>query len=326
MNNAAAEPHPARRYLLLAVKLAVSIVLLTILFSRIDAGRLWSSARQASIAWMVMALVVYVLNVGASVWRWHLLLEAQQIHVPRRSLTASLLVALFFNNFLPSNIGGDVIRIRDTAKPARSKTLATTVVLADRVLGVIGLVLVAALGATMVTGLTGHVPSPIWPSWLWTGLLVVTIVSAPAVLAPAGIGRLLQPLTVIHPEWVGDRIGSITIALARFRDNPGALAGCFAGAVFVQASIVIFYMAIAYALHVPVAAWDLAVIVPLSLIVQMLPVSLNGFGVREATFSLYFARVGLPLEAGLLVSLVGAGLIMLFSLSGAAVWFARGHH
>jgi len=50
MNNAAAEPHPARRYLLLAVKLAVSIVLLTILFSRIDAGRLWSSARQASIA------------------------------------------------------------------------------------------------------------------------------------------------------------------------------------------------------------------------------------------------------------------------------------
>jgi uncharacterized membrane protein YbhN (UPF0104 family) len=326
MNSGSAEQRSGRRYAVLAAKLAVSIVLLTILFSRIDAGRLWSSARQASIAWILTALAVYLLNVLASVWRWHLLLEAQQIQMPRRSLVASLLVALFFNNFLPSNIGGDVIRIRDTAKPARSKTLATTVVLADRVFGVIGLVLVAALGATMVTGLAGHVPSPIWPSWLWAGLLAVTIVSAPAVLAPAGIGRLLQPLTVIHPEWVGDRIGSITIALSRFREHPGALAGCFAGAVFVQASIVVFYAAIAYALHVRIAAWDLAVIVPLSLIVQMLPVSVNGFGVREATFSFYFARVGLPLEAGLLVSLVGAALIMLCSLSGAAVWFVRGHH
>jgi hypothetical protein len=186
-------------------------------------------------------------------------------------------------------------------------------------------VLVAAVGATMVAGITGHVPSPIWPAWLWAGLLVMTIVSAPAVLAPAGIGWLLRPLTVFHPEWVGGRIGSITTALSRFRDRPGALAGCFAGAVFVQASIVVFYAAIAYALHVPIPAWDLAVIVPLSFIVQMLPISVNGFGVREATFSYYFARVGLPLEAGLLVSLVGAALIMLFSLSGAAVWFARGH-
>ena len=69
--------------------------------------------------------------------------------------------------------------------------------------------------------------------------------------------------------------------------------------------------------------WDLAVIVPLSLIVQMLPVSVNGFGVREATFSFYFTRVGLPIESAVLLSLVAAGLTMLFSLSGAAVYVSR---
>jgi hypothetical protein len=245
--------------------------------------------------------------------------------MPVPALIQSFLVALFFNNFLPSNIGGDVIRIRDSSRVTGSKTLAATVVLTDRVIGLIGLVLVAAMGATMVAGLAGHVPSPIWPSWLWAGFLGATMVSAPAVLAPAGVGRLLQPLTVLHPEWVGDRIDGVTGALARFRDRPSAIARCFGGAVFVQTTVVIFYIAVAHALHVPVAPWDLAVIVPLSFVVQMLPVSVNGFGVREATFSFYFARVGLPLESALALSLVAAVLIMFFSLSGAVVWFTRGH-
>ena len=48
-------------------------------------------------------------------------------------------------------------------------------------------------------------------------------------------------------------------------------------------------------------------IVPLSFVVQMLPVSVNGFGVREATFSFYFTRLGLPIESALLVSLVAHG-------------------
>ena len=78
-----------------------------------------------------------------------------------------------------------------------------------------------------------------------------------------------------------------------------------------------------YALNLPVTVWDLAVIVPLSLVVQMLPVSLNGFGLREATFSFYFTRIGLPVQSGVLLSLVAAGLAMLFSLSGAAVYVTR---
>jgi glycosyltransferase 2 family protein len=320
-----AAPHPARRYVFLALKIAVSIILLVVLLSRIDAGQLWATARKASIVWLAVALAIYFVNIVASSWRWHLLLGAQRVNVPLWTLIKSFLVALYFNNFLPSNIGGDFIRIRDTARAAGSKTLATFVILCDRVIGVIALVLVAATGATMVAEIGGHVGSPIWPSWLWAGFLIGAIVSAPAVLAPAGVGRLLQPLTVIHPEWVGDRIENLTSALSRFRDRPGAILGCFAGAVFVQGTIVMFYVAVAHALHVPVEAWDLAVIVPLSFIVQMLPVSLNGFGVREATFSFYFTRVGLPMEAAILTSLVAQAMIMLFSLIGAGVWFARGH-
>ena len=313
---------PARRYILLAVKLSISIALLVVLFWSIDVGSLWTTAKLASVPWLLVALLIFAVNVGAATWRWHLLLAAQHVHVAARSLFSSCLVANFFNNFLPSNIGGDVIRIRDTARPAGSKTLAATVILVDRGLGMMALVLVAAIGATAAVR-THPSAAPIWPLWLWAAFLLAAAGAAPVVFAPDGFGRLLQPLTVFHPEWVGDRIAKLTGALARFRDQPGALVACFSGAVFVQVAVVTFYYAVAYALHLDVAFADLAVIVPVSFIVQMLPVSVNGFGVREATFSFYFSRIGQPIEGALLMSLVAQALVMLFSLTGAAVYISR---
>jgi uncharacterized membrane protein YbhN (UPF0104 family) len=319
------EASSARHYVLLAIKIAVSIALLVLLFSKIEIARLWGIARQASLLWLAVALAIYGVNLIASTWRWYVLLNAQEVDVRRRWLFGSFMVASFFNNFLPSNIGGDVIRISDTAKAARSRTLAATVVLMDRGLGLMALVLVAALGAS-AAGTVHPAALPIWPVWLWAGFLAGAAASAPAVFAPAGFGRLLQPLTVFHPEWVGNRIETLTSVLARFGARPRALATCFATAVFVQATMVVFYFAVAHALHLNVSLSDIAVIVPISFVVQMLPVSFGGFGVREATFSIYFSRIGQPIESAIAMSLVGQALIMLFSLTGAAVYISRRKH
>ena len=319
------DPSSARRYVVLALKIVVSIVLLSLLFSKIDVARLWAIARRASLRWFAVALAIYAINIIASTWRWHLLLRAQEVNLRPRWLLGSFLVASFFNNFLPSNIGGDVIRISDTARAARSRTLAATVVLMDRVLGLMALIFVAAVGAT-AAGAVHPAALPIWPMWLWAGLLAGAAASAPAVFAPVGFSRLLQPLTVFHPEWVGGRIDTLTEVLTRFRARPGTLARCFATAVFVQGTMVLFYFAVTYALHLNVALSDIAVIVPISFVVQMLPVSFGGFGVREATFSIYFSRIGQPIESAIAMSLIGQALIILFSLTGAAVYVSRRKH
>src|SRR5204863_4168355 len=171
--------------------------------------------------------------------------------------------ALFFNNFLPSSIGGDVVRIADTAKVARSKTLAATVVLADRTMGMMALVLIAAVGVTLVTS-GGHAPLPVWPSWLWAGFTSGMLLGGFMLWSPDGVGLILRPLTVLHPEWVTGRIGSITTALQRFRNHIGAVVACFGGAVLVQVLTVVFAWATARALRIPVGAFDLAVVVPLA--------------------------------------------------------------
>src|SRR6187455_2746904 len=156
----------ARSLLITALKVLVSVGLLYLLFRRVDVAQLWQAARRASPAWLGAALALYLLMILASTWRWRVLLRAQHVELPFAFLTQSFLVATFFNNFLPSNIGGDVIRITDTAKVAGSRTLATTVVLIDRGLGLLGLALMAATGASlmhhMVVGRVG-------PAMLWAG-------------------------------------------------------------------------------------------------------------------------------------------------------------
>jgi glycosyltransferase 2 family protein len=311
---------------MLAVKLAVSIALLVLLFSRVDVAKLWASARHASVTWMTIALGFYALSIFVMVWRWWLLLEAQDVAMPFPALFGSMSVALFFNNFLPSNIGGDVVRISDTAKVARSKTLAATVVLADRTMGMMGLVLVAALGLSLVASPVGRAPLPIWPSWLWAGFTSGMLAGGLILWSPNGLGLLLRPLLVLHPEWVSGRIGSLTATLHRFRSHMGVMITCFAGAVVVQVTTVAFGWAVARALGIPIGPFDLAVVVPLAGVVQMIPVSVNGFGVREATYSLYFTRIGLPIESAILLSLTSTAIVMLYSLTGAAVYVGRGHH
>jgi uncharacterized membrane protein YbhN (UPF0104 family) len=313
-------PSRARSIAMAVLKAAVSIALLALLLSRVDVSRLWSVARHASPAWLAAALLLYLAMVATSAWRWDLLLRAQHVTLRYRFLMASYLVATFFNNFLPSNIGGDVIRIADTAKAAGSKTLATTVVLIDRGLGLLGLALMAATGATMMHRL---VVGPVGPGVLWAGFGLGAMIATPALLMPESATKLLQPLRVFHQEWVDARIEKLTYALTRFKETPVALAGCFTGAVIVQGILVFFYLTIARSMSIPIGFAELAVIVPVSFIVQMIPLSVNGFGVREATFAFYFKGLGLPLESALLVSFAGAALIMLFSLSGGVVYFRR---
>jgi uncharacterized protein (TIRG00374 family) len=303
-----------------AIKAAVSAGLLALLFSRVDVARLWSVARQASAAWLGAALLLYLAMVLASAARWGILLRAQHVRLPFSFLTQSFLVATFFNNFLPSNIGGDVVRISDTARAAGSKTLATTVVLIDRGLGLLGLALMAASGASLMHRMA---VGPVGPAMLWAGFGVGAIIATPALLMPETATKLLKPLRIFHQEWVDARLEKLTYALTRFKETPAALAGCFAGAVVVQAILVGFYVAIARSMNIPIGFAELAVIVPVSFIVQMVPLSVNGFGVREATFGFYFTRLGLPLESALLVSFVGAALIMVFSLSGGVAYLRR---
>jgi glycosyltransferase 2 family protein len=309
--------HPVVKVL---VRVGVSAALLYVVLRSIDLGAFWERVRAMNPGWLVLALIAYAGQQMIGVWRWDRLLRAQHVEVAKRKLTESIWVSMFFNNFLPSNIGGDVVRIKDTAPAAGSKTLATTVVLVDRALGLTALLVVAATGA-FAAWLTGtYVPGSRW-LWLACGVLVASAILVIAM--PDFVGHLLKPLRALQKPWVTERAQRLEDAVTRFGKAPSVLAGAFGGAIVVQLTVVAFYLLTAKGLSVQLPTLLGAVLIPVSLAVQLAPISINGFGVREAVFAFFFRRFGLPADAAVALSLVSTGMVMGLSLVGGVLFVKR---
>jgi uncharacterized membrane protein YbhN (UPF0104 family) len=298
----------------------VSAVLLYFVLRSIDLPAFWLRVKGMNPTWIVLALAAYAGMQSISVWRWNRLLRAQHIEVEPRRLTESIWVSMFFNNFLPSNIGGDVVRIADTAPAAGSKTLATTVVLVDRALGLSALVVIASSGAIAASLVGVHIPGA---RWLWMASALGAAAAISVMAMPQLVGHALMPIRALNKPWLTERAQRLEDAVIKFRNAPTALAGAFAGALVVQITVVAFYLLTAEGLSVPLPIFLGAVLIPVSLVVQMAPVSINGFGLREAVFAFFFRRFGLPTDAAVALSLVSTGMVMGLSLIGGFFFLRR---
>jgi uncharacterized protein (TIRG00374 family) len=305
-----------KRTALLAAKLAVSAALLGYLLSTTDLQALNRRIRSGDTLLIALALLLYTGILALSTWRWRLLLKAQGYQAPIGRLSASYLVATFFNNFLPSNIGGDVIRVRDGSTLTGSTTASLAVVAIDRILGLGALYLLALL------------------AFLLGGEAVKELVGARAVLLALGMvfgalayvffkpgtaRRLMDTSRLIRIPWAREKFEVVQAAVHVYRERLPA----FAGSVAIQAVVVCYFYAVAHSLRIPLPLSASFLIVPLCTLIQTVPISFNGWGIRESVFIVYFAQLGLPRESALAFSLTGAGLIVLLSLSGAVVWTSR---
>ena len=304
----------------LLVKIAVSIALLVYLLSTTDLDALQRRVRAGDTLLLGLAMALYAAILAISTWRWRVLLEAQGYTIPLSHLSGSYLVATFFNNFLPSNIGGDVVRVRDSSRLTGSTTTSLAVVAIDRILGLGALYALALtafiMGGPSVRGLAGARSVLLALGLVFAGLAYVFFRPGIArrVVSASGLGRL---------PWALKRFETVQSAVHVYRSRVHAVWLAFLGSVALQAIVVYYYFTVARALRIPLPLSACFLMVPLCTLVQTVPISFNGWGIRESVFILYFHQVGLGKDSALAFSLVGAGLIVLMSLSGAIVWTAR---
>jgi hypothetical protein len=306
--------------LFLLAKIGVSLLLLAYLLRTTDVSAVLLRLRQGDVVLLAGAVVLYVAMILISTWRWRLLISAQGYDAPLRELSASYLVATFFNNFLPSNIGGDVIRVRDSSQFTGSKTASLAIIAVDRILGFGALYALAATafvaGGPAVRHLAGARVVLLGLGLLFCGLAYVYFRegTARAFMARSGLARF---------GWARERFEVVQGAVHVYRRNLVAVLRAFAASLLLQTLFIGYYYAIARSLRIPLAPAACFLMVPLCTLVQAVPVSFNGWGIRESVFVLYFSQVGLAKDSALAFSLTGAGLVVLLSLSGAVVWTSR---
>jgi hypothetical protein len=192
----------------------------------------------------------------------------------------------------------------------------------DRILGFGALYALAAtaylLGGPMVRGLVGA-------RAVLLGLGVLFSILAYVFFRPGTTGAILRRTGLAAFPFVRERFEVVQGAVGVYRAQIGTVWAALGASIALQAIVVCYYFAVARSLRIALPLSACFLMVPLCTLVQAVPISFNGWGIREGLFIVYFAQVGLPKDSALAFSVVGAGLIILLSLSGAVVWTSRGN-
>lgn len=287
------------------VKIALSIVLLSILLSHTDLADLFAAVKTAQPGWVLAALVMYVVSQVVSAWRWMILAKAVGFDEPFGKYFRSYFSGLYMNLFAPSTVAGDIGRALFIAGPNRSRALALTTVIADRALGFVVLVFIGALAVItqpyrlppILYASAWIVPPATLLLWLYGPQMMVRVFS------PASRWRILVERD-LDPYWKDSRL-LITTSL-------------IAAAMHILQIVAQIVLAWAIGLEVP--AMFFFIFVPIVNIIGMLPISFNGIGVREAGYIFFMARVGVESHSALAVGLLSSGIVLVTGIGGGLVF------
>lgn len=289
-----------------------SAVLLAAICWKVD----WSQVAGAMgrLNWLVWsaAFGVYLVAQVLSSYRWQLLAKALGFSGRLASYVRDVYLGMFFNLILPTSVGGDVVRAISLARrrgqtpPMGQRLGAALSVLADRVVGV--LVLVGTCGiATVICPIS----LPGWIPWCVAGLGaggIAGLVGLPL------IRRLLATERFQGFRWEKPR--RMVEGALFFLGRPRLLVATASLSAIVQIANVLVVYLIGRNLGLPVPATYYGIMVPLVALLTMLPVSLNGMGLREGGMVLMLAPLGVGTAEALSLSLLSFLILTTASMCG----------
>lgn len=288
------------------LRTVVSITLLGWLAISFDWMQIGKLIREAYPGWMGVAIILIIISMIISVNKWQLLLYIQKISLSWVELWHAYWAGIFFNNFLPSSIGGDALRIMWVSKSTRDSAGAAASVIVERILATAGIAIVGLCGGIIAGRLD------IRAEILLAGLLVVSLLLLGIILQ----GRLPTALAGRKGRII-EFLQGITMHGTRMQANRKILFGVLILSIAFQVTVVGVNYSIFKALGISsLEWWDLLYVIPITSVAAMLPVGINGYGVREGAYVALLASYNVSSGSAFTASLLFAFLVSLCSLYG----------
>ncbi len=294
------------------LRILISVVVLIIVISSVGIGRLWAVLSSVSLGWFLIAMAIHFLGLVIRTFRWAILVKSLDVHVSFGRLFYLYMAGTFFNTFLPTGIGGDVVKIIDLA-PESGGPRAFSTVFADRLTGILGTSLIALCVAIIDPA---DVPPPVVALVIFVtgGILVATLLLTQQKL----IDRVMRHVPGWSKLLAKGKVRRIYEALTSY--SPGAIVSSTLVSLPFTLTLIASQYALALSLGVVVPVQYFALFIPLTALVQMLPISFNGLGVREGAFQALFSTVDVPGEQAVAISLLYYVLRVLTGLIGGLMY------
>jgi len=249
--------------------------------------------------------------------RLQLIFEVKELPLSLMEAVQLTMVGFFFNNFLPTSVGGDIVKALCAARVTKNTVKSVTGVLMDRIFGLFTFIVIPSL--TLLFFIK-KIDNPLVPVMVYS-LLVLSAFCFFLIFSRVVARRFRFVETFLSRFGIGKKAREIYNNLHEFKDHKRAVFGALALSVAGQSVniFVLYAMALALGSHAPLIYFFL--LVPVVHLVSMLP-SLNGLGIREGAY-IYFLGPYIGKEYAAALGILWLGLLFLLSIIGGIIYFVR---
>ena len=300
-----------RRILFSTIKIVISAALLYLALHKVDLADLASRINIASLGWIGIAIAVTFLQIFVGVLRWREISAECGAPLPTKQAMRFNLIGTFFNQTLPSSIGGDAVRLWLVARGGAGWRAATYSIFVDRAIGLIALAIIIVASLPWSYNLIGD------PNGR-SALLFVDFAALAGGVGFLVLGRLQWAW--LRRWWGTHHLHACSVIANRVIFSRAHGPAVAVLSVLVHVLAVVIAWCVVQSIAAPVMFGQVFQLVPPVMLITMLPISIAGWGVREATMGLAFGYAGLMTNEGVNVSLLFGAVSFIVGAFGGLVW------
>lgn len=299
------------------VRVLISGGLLIYLIILADINKIYNNLKIVDLRFFGIAVVFFLVCLVFLTKRWQILLNQLKINQKFKLLANFYFIGYFFNNFLPTSIGGDISRAYNVAKVSGQKANSIGSIILERMMGLLATLTLASISMFWVIKYF-HTPRIIY---LTVALLIFIVFVLVNLLIPSTFrftSTILEKIKILN---IGERLNGVLKSVHSYRENKKIILFAFLISVASQFIFILMNYTLAQALHLEkITIGFLFIVIPITFILGLFP-SVNGLGIRDSGYVFLLTRVGLSPAEALSLSVLNTLVPLLASLYGGLLLF-----
>jgi len=311
-----------KKLILLLVRIIISVSLIVFLVKTQfkDIRSALEIIKSVNKPLLILSLSTHIFGIWITAVRWNTLLGTQKVKLGTTTLTLTVLIGFFFNNFLPTSIGGDVFRTYDAAKKANIPIeTSASIIIVERFSGVISAstyaVIALFLGFTAIGNRSFIIPVIIF--------FIICIIIAFLILNPSilRLNKLINKIKFLKK--VKEKLANVYFTFLSFKKFKWVLVRVLIYSFLLQFAVILNYFLAAKSLGIDLNLTAFIFIVPVVTIIAMVPISIGGIGIRENTLVFIITAMGVGSEQAAICALLIFLMLIFIGIIGGITYSVR---
>ena len=298
------------------VKVSITALLFLYIFRKINFQQFGATLRDARLGVLIVGFFVLWIGHYICIYRWRMLMRPLMPVLSLSHLFGIYCIGLFFNLIFPTVVGGDVVKMYYAGRPLKSYAQSFAATFLDRDAGMFAMMIIACVAVLAYPVIVPGIPVSLI---IWSAFSAF-VVGNIAIFNPHFHRRLNNVLRTLHLSKIALKADMISNAFQIMGKQKAVLVGSLLISFINQLLVISVTWIMAKGLRIQVSLWYFLIFVPVITLISMIPISLNGMGLREYSFMSLFGAIGILPVSCIALGLISSIVMILTSLPGGIVY------